>query len=223
MRYSQRAPPNTKATISAAVQQSTRYKLVQITASKTLHHPIGKQQYNPQSISLTEQAPDTKATLAKCIFTKGCIFVTPPNSQRQLVQQNPPKDLRKAHLRLRNFVLQKKTHPKILPSTPAICLYTLWTFTMMFFRANLTQRTLYTARTINLKRPTNWGRHPIHSKFPICSGLHDFRSISITISNVFLIFLSSWYFLSCIIDSKYYGGWILLQKVTKLWDTSCWV
>ena len=100
-------------------------KLVQITASKTLHHPIRKQQYNPQCISLTEQAPDTKATLAKCIFTKGCIFVTPPNSQRQLVQQNPPKDLRKAHLRLRNFVLQKKTHPKILPSTPAICLYTL--------------------------------------------------------------------------------------------------
>ena len=123
--------------------------------------------------------------------------MTPPNSQRQLVQQNQPKDLRKAHLRLRNFVLQKKTHPKILPSTPAICLYTLWTFTMMFFRANLTQSTLSNARTINLKRPTNWGRHPIHSKFPICSaGLHDFRSISNTISNVFLIFLSSWYFLS---------------------------
>ena len=90
----------------------------------------------------------------------------------------------------------EKKHPKILPSTPAICLYTLWTFTMMFFRANLTQSTLYNARTINLKRPTNWGRHPIHSKFPICPGLHDFRSISITISNVFLIFLSSWYFLS---------------------------
>ena len=115
----------TQYTISAAVQQSTRYKLVQITASKTLHHPIRKQQYNPQCISLTEQAPDTKATLVKCIFTKGCIFVTPPNSQRQLVQQNPPKDLRKAHLRLRNFVLQKKTHPKILPSTPAICLYSV--------------------------------------------------------------------------------------------------
>ena len=54
-----------------------------------------------------------------------------------------------------HFVYQKKTHPKILPSTPAICLYTLWTFTMMFFKANLTQSTLYIARTINLKRPTN--------------------------------------------------------------------
>ena len=85
---------------------------MQITASKTLHHPIGEQQYNPQCISLTEQAPDTKATLVKCIFTKGCIFVTPPNSQRQLVQQNPPKDLRKAYLRLRNFVRQNKNHLK---------------------------------------------------------------------------------------------------------------